>query len=221
MKKVLALILAAVMILAVASCGPKKPVETTGGNDTTPAVTTPEATTPEETTGEEKPETPAISDALDLLNKVWATWDEEMMFPVMGGDLFSEDHMVSDAPGKYHLDNEQIAAALDSTFGVPQDSASLIVDAASMIHMMNANTFTCGAFRLKSASDVASFAAALKENVVVREWMCGFPDTLVVISVGDYVVSAFGNGELIEAFKTKTLAAIDGAKLLYEESLAF
>ena len=221
MKKVLALILAAMMILAAASCGPKKPEETTGGDVTTPDATTPEATTPEETTTAGKPETPAVNDALDLLNKVWATWDEEMMFPAMGGDIFSEEHMVSDAPGKYYLDNEQVAADMDNRFGVPEDSASLVVDAASLMHMMNANTFTCGSFRLKSASDVASFAAALKENLVGRNWMCGFPDTLVIISVDDYVVSAFGHEELIEAFKTKTLAAIDGAKLLYEESLAF
>ena len=52
-----------------------------------------------------------------------------------------------------------------------------------------------------------------------RRWMCGFPDKLIVISAGDSIVSAFGNEDFIELFKTKTLAALDGAKLLYEEPI--
>lgn len=37
-----------------------------------------------------------------------------------------------------------------------------------------------------------------------RQWMCGFPDKLVVISVDDYLVSVFGNEELVNTFKTNS-----------------
>ena len=36
------------------------------------------------------------------------------------------------------------------TLGLPESEAANIDDAASMVHMMNANTFTGAAYRLKS-----------------------------------------------------------------------
>lgn len=85
--------------------------------------------------------------------------------------------------------------------------------------MMNANSFTAGAYQVKNSSDIETIAAAIKDNIMNRQWMCGFPDKLIVISAGDSIVSAFGNEDFIELFKTKTLAALDGAKLLYEEPI--
>jgi len=85
---------------------------------------------------------------------------------------------------------------------------------------MNANTFTCGAYHLTDGKGQQEFADALKENIMNRQWMCGFPDTLVIASVGnEYVVSAFGNAEIIETFKTKLLAQYEAAAVMYEESL--
>ena len=60
----------------------------------------------------------------------------------------------------------------------------------------------------------------LKTSIMNRQWMCGFPDTLIIVQVGaDCVVSAFGNAELIEYFKTQLCAAY-GCSVLVEESLA-
>lgn len=156
-----------------------------------------------------------IESPLALLNTVWASYADDEKFPAAGGD-FSEENMTNDAPGKYGIAD---AEALDATFGLPSDSVALIDDAASLMHMMNANTFTCGAFHVKNSDDITTLANSLKENILKRQWMCGFPDKLVIITVEDYVVSAFGNQEIMDTFKTKTLDAYETATVAYEEAI--
>lgn len=190
MKKYLAMFLTAIMLLSLTACGGKD--DGGGGGES------------------------GIADALTLLTTIWDSYGSEEKFPVMGGD-FSEENMVNDAPGNYGI---QDTAMLDYNLGLPEASASMIDGAASMIHMMNANTFTCGAFHVSSSDNVSAVADALKENILQRQWMCGFPDKLIVIKVEDYVISAFGNGELIDTFKTRALAAYDSAELVYEEPIA-
>ena len=102
---------------------------------------------------------------------------------------------------------------------VPETDAEKIDNAASIMHMMNANTFTCGAYHLKNADDVKSVAADLKENVMGRQWMCGFPDKLVVISLDDYLVSVFGNEELVNTFKDKLTQTYENAKVISEDGI--
>jgi len=163
---------------------------------------------------EEKNEAIDVADATQLLTDVWATYEEAEMFPIGGGDF---DNTVMDAPGKYDVTKVE---DMDAVLGLPQNSAALIDDAASMMHMMNANTFTCGAYHVADAANVQTLADSLKDNIMNRQWMCGFPDTLIVVSVGeDYVVSAFGNAEIIETFKTKLQAQYEASEVLYEESL--
>ena len=71
----------------------------------------------------------------------------------------------------------------------------------------------------KNADDVKSVAADLKENVMGRQWMCGFPDKLVVISVDDYLVSVFGNEELVNTFKDKLTQTYENAKVISEDGI--
>ena len=193
MKKRIVLLICGMMILSLFGCGKKEDVTET------PA---PEAATVD------------VADATELLSNVWGTYTEAELFPIGGGDY---ENVVMDAPGKYDVSK---AEEMDSVLGLPQSSAAMIDDAASMMHMMNANTFTCGAYHLTDASKQQAFADALKENIMNRQWMCGFPDTLLIASVGDeYVVSAFGNAEIMETFKTKLTAQYEAAEVMYEESL--
>ncbi|MBQ2937079.1 MAG: bacteriocin transport accessory protein [Lachnospiraceae bacterium] len=193
MKKRIVLLICGMMILSLFGCGKKEDVTET------PA---PEAATVD------------VADATELLTNVWGTYTEAELFPIGGGDY---ENVVMDAPGKYDVSK---AEEMDSVLGLPQSSAAMIDDAASMMHMMNANTFTCGAYHLTDASKQQAFADALKENIMNRQWMCGFPDTLLIASVGDeYVVSAFGNAEIMETFKTKLTAQYEAAEVMYEESL--
>lgn len=185
MKKFLAILVAAAMLLALAAC--------TGGNSDN-ETTAPEAKGPET--------------ALALLEEVWKTYGEDEKFAAAGGDG-SEENSRSDAPGNFGITD---AETLDTMLGFPQDSVDLIDNAASLMHMMNQNTFTCGAYRVKNSSDIDALAAKLKDNILARRWMCGFPEKLVIVAVGDYVLSYFGNGETVDLFTAKLTAVYTDAR---------
>jgi len=165
---------------------------------------------------EPTPEPVKIESALELLNTVWAGYADEDKFSAAGGD-FNEENMTMDAPGKFGVED---AEALDATLGLPQDKAAAIDDAASLMHMMNANTFTCGAFRVKSGEDMAAFTTALENSIMSRQWMCGFPETLIIYTVDSYVVSAFGNGEIIDTFEGYLTSAYEGAAVVCDKPIA-
>ena len=96
MKKIVSLALAMLLGLSLAACGSKN----SGTGD--------------------------VSDALTLLNTVWATYSEEEKFPVSGGDY---DHPVDDAPGAFDISN---ADNMDYMLGFPGPSVANLVDAASL-----------------------------------------------------------------------------------------
>lgn len=190
MKKLVALMLAMTLAFGLTACG--------GGTNN--------ETTKDDTEGKT---------AVDILNDVWAVYEEDEKFAIAGGDY---ENMVQDAPGTVNVSDGE---TLDALLGFPADSAGLIDDGASMMHMMNQNTFTAGVYHVTSADDVQAVADAVKENIMNRQWMCGFPDTLIIVSVGgEYVVSAFGAADVIETFKTKLATAYEVAEVIYEESLA-
>ncbi len=199
MKKLGIIGLSVVMALGLVGCGSDKKDETVNNQTTTEATT--EAAV-------------EIADSLEIFTTVWATYGDDEKFSIAGGDY---NNSVMDAPGKFNVADTE---SLDAMLGVPVDSAAMIDDAASMMHMMNANTFTAGAYHVSDPASQQSFCDSLKDNIMNRQWMCGFPDTLIVVTVGDsYVVSAFGNAELIENFKTKLTTEYPVASVLYEESL--
>ena len=155
------------------------------------------------------------SSPLNLLNTDWKSYSEDDKFPASGGD-YSEENAKDDAPGKFDVSD---SAVLESTLAVPEDSADLLKNAASLTHMMNLNTFTAGAFQLKDSKNADKFAKAMKESIENRRWVCGFPDKFVIIKVNGYVVSAFGAEDLIDTFKSKTLKAYQDAKVYCEENI--
>ncbi|MBO5303725.1 MAG: bacteriocin transport accessory protein [Lachnospiraceae bacterium] len=154
--------------------------------------------------------------AIEILETVWNTYGEDEKFPIGGGD---SANIVMDVPGNFDVTNVE---ELDATLGFPATQAEAIDEAASMMHMMNANTFTGGAYHVKDAGQVTTVTDALKENIQNRQWMCGFPDTLVIMVVEDtYIVSFFGNAEIVETFKTKVTDCYGNSSVVVEESLNF
>lgn len=156
-----------------------------------------------------------ITDSLELLNTVWNTYGEEEKFPVAGGD-FSEENQNMEGPGKYALTD---AEALDASLGFPADSIDQIDDAASLMHMMNANTFTCGAYHVKDSRQITTLADAIKDNILKRLWTCGFPDKFFVVSVDDYIVAFFGKEDAANGFRSKLAEAYPNARVIYEETI--
>ena len=184
MKKIVSLVLAALLALSLAACGSKN--HNSG----------------------DKPATP--TSALNILETVWNTYGEDEKFAVIGGD-FSGANTREDAPGVFDLKDR---ALVDSELGLPETAA--VDEAASLVHMMNANTFTAAAYH--ATGDTAELAQQLRDNIMQRQWMGGFPDKLVVAEVGEDVVAAFGAEDLIDTFMTH-LNGIYGVSATYDEAI--
>lgn len=203
MKRFLALIVSLTLVFALTACGDKNTVqdpEPVGGN--TDSVT-------------ENSEEIASVDPLELLTAVWDSYGDDEKFPVVGGDL-SEENVSDNVPGKYALDDP---AMVDSSLGFPAAAVDKIDSAASMIHMMNANTFTCGAYKAKNAGDTDAIVSEIKDNIQKRQWLCGFPEKLVIVKCGDCVIAFFGTQDLTNAFRDKLTAAYSDAQVAVDEAI--
>ena len=194
MKKIIAIALAAVTVLSFAAC-----TKQNGENGTT----TPSAAAKEQ-----------AKSALEILEKVWSKYSNDEKFPATGG---SEKHMKEDKPGKFDVSD---AEALDFELGFPKAQASEIDDAASLMHMLNQNSFSCGVYHVKDSANVEALAGKIKENILARQWMCGFPEKLVILSVGNYIVSVFGAAELTDTFTAKLSAEYSLTKQLCDVPIA-
>lgn len=230
MKKRLVLILtAAILAFSVAACGKNdaandtndtSTVETGTENntETTPETDGAATTEPTDTATEDGATTGdvTVNSAVDVLANVWATYGEDEMFFAMGGDM---NNPVDNAPGLYSLDDAEM---LSFSLYIPADSIELVDEAASLVHAMNANTFTGASFHLIDAANAETLATSLKDNIMNTQWMCGFPDKLVIFTVNDeYVISAFGNIDIIENFKNKVTTVYgENAVILVEENIA-
>lgn len=225
MKKLIILLLAASMTASLTACGGSSTQGPTAANteSSVESEIASETPAPEETVTESLSETETAagetgtdssesisSPEADLLNSIYTSFAEDQKFPIGGGD---SANLVMDAPGAFDITNVE---ELESSLGFPSSQAANIDGAASMIHMMNANTFTGAAYHLIDGADADAFAEAVKETVLAKQWICGMPDTLVILSADGYIITAYGNAELIENFKTTALSAISGSEVILE-----
>ena len=156
-------------------------------------------------------ETAAPASALEVLENIWALFGDDEKFPVMGGDF---ETGAMDAPAVW---KSELLVDLSYSLQLPEAEMAKVADAATMIHMMNANTFTGAAYHLTGDVSADEFADALKEGILAKQWICGMPDTLVVINVdGQYVIAAYGADDLVETFKDNALSALDGAEAIID-----
>ena len=194
MKKIISLVLAAVMVLSMAACN--------GANNETPDET-------------QAPAANVPGSALEILENIWNAYGEDEKFAVIGGNM---EAPVDGAPGNYDM---AYAEHLTWNLLVPADQLANVDQAATMIHMMNANTFTSGVVHMAAGADAAAFAAAMREAVQSNRWMCGFPETLVIAVIGgEYVLVAFGVNDAMNPFQTHLAEAYADAEVLYNEPVA-
>ena len=148
----------------------------------------------------------ASGDALSILTAVWNTYNDDEKFPV-----------AEDAPISMDISSiDNISYLL--TF--PAEDAALIDGAASLTHMMNLNTFTCGAFHAVSTQDAAKLADDLHTAIADKHWMCGFPDKMVIVTLDQTVISLYGHEDLVNTFRDKLQAAYPSAAIAYEEAIS-
>ncbi len=210
-KKLVLLLTAAMLVLSVTACGGKNSGNGAGeaaGNETAGGEQAGAAT--------DAAVKVEVADSADVLNKVWDTFAEDQKFAAMGGDFSTP---VDGAAGLFNIEDVE---NLTFMLYIPADNVAMIDEAASLMHAMNANTFTGGAFHLTDAANAEALTTALKDNIMSTQWMCGFPDKLMIFTVnGEYVVSAFGNAEIMENFKTGLMEVYgDAAELVAEENIA-
>ena len=148
----------------------------------------------------------ASGDALSILTAVWNTYSDDEKFPA-----------TEDAPISMDISSTDNYSYL-LTF--PAEDASLIDGVASLTHMMNLNTFTCGAFHAVSTQDVAKLADDLHTAIAGKHWMCGFPDKMVIVTLDQSVISLYGHEDLVNTFRDKLQAAYPSASIAYEEAIS-
>lgn len=182
MKRILALILAILMIASLVSCGKKETDEV--------GVATP----------------------LDLLNQVWNAYAQEDKFPAAGGDM-TEANSNMEGPGVYGLEDKEGFVAVTH---FPEAELDQIESAATLMHMMNANTMTVFAVRTKEGTDSSALAEKIKESIEDTQWMCGFPEKLCMITLGNYIVSYFGNTQVVDTFTENFRSEFPSAKIVTE-----
>ena len=202
MKKLTALLLAVAMVFTCVACGNSG----NGGNEGNGGA--------------------EIKDATEILTKTWEEYNntvsDDFKFAVGGGNIENFELIVMDNAGKCDTSLEGAKDALSVSFCIPMDAIDMTDDAANMMNMMMANNFSAAAYHVADKANVEKVVAGIKDATLNNQWMCGFPEKLIVVTVnGDYVVSAFGNGQVIDAFKTAlTTVYGDAAVVSVEENLA-
>ena len=191
MKKFFAMMLALAMVLSLAACGGK---------------------TDEPANNNAPVEVPASS--LEILENIWNDYAEDEKFFVIGGNI---ENYVDGAPGEYSMD---YAENMTYNLLIPADQIANVTEVASMIHAMNANNFTCGVFHLAAGVSAADFAAVMQNAVQSNQWMCGFPETLLIKGIaGEYVLVAFGVNDAMNPFAAHVDAVYPGAETLVSEAI--
>ena len=192
MKKIFALILAVTMILstlALVGCGSNNAAD----NASSAAA--------------------AEVDVVDALKNIWDNYEDENKFAAMGGGMANP---VTDGPGELSLDD---TAEVNDKTGVPEDKITTIDKAATLIHMMNANTFSAAAVHAAESVKAEDVATTIGDNLKIRHWMCGIPEKHVIIKVGsNTIISAFGANDLITVFLDKAKVAYPDYTVLLEQT---
>ena len=193
MKKSISMLLALTMVLALfAGCGASAPEATEAPADSVAAP----------------------ASALEVMENIWANYGDNEKFPVIGGNMESP---VDGAPGNYDM---TYAENLTYNLLIPADQLANVDEAATMIHMMNANNFTGGVVHLVDGADVNAFASTMRDTIQANQWMCGFPETLVIASFGgNYVLVSFGINDAMTPFQTHLGTAYPDAQILYNEAI--
>ena len=160
-------------------------------------------------------ETAAPASALEVLENIWALFGDDEKFPVMGGDF---ETGAMDAPAVW---KSELLVDLSYSLQLPEAEMAKVADAATMIHMMNANTFTSAVLHLNEGEDVAAFAADAKACIMSAQWMCGFPEKLVIADMGgNYLLIAYGLNDAINPFEAKLAEAYPNANVICSEAIA-
>ena len=229
MKKIIALILAGLMILTLAACNntqtddekdttandtTENDVVDSGNNDTETDATEPSKAADEILNG-------TFGKFCEVLSPIFDVPAEDVKDNFVGG-YFSEDESTSKMgeAGRTPVDVEDAALTFKSVSLISDDAFAKIDDAAVFHHMMNMNNLAVASMRVANAADVEAVSNAMKESIGNNQWICGFPERYLVITVDNFVISAYGNTDMVNAVKTAVTETYDNAVVVCDEPIA-
>lgn len=187
MKRIIAVVMAALLMFAFAACG------------------------------EKAPEIEALN-PLEVLNTVWNSYATADEFPAGGGDMLTEATTNWEGPAAFGVTGDAVEA-LEAMLHFPATSAAKITDAASLMHSMNANTFTCGAFKVANTEEMDALVTEIKTTIDGTQWMCGFPEKVLIAKTGDVILACVGNADLVNTFSTYLTAAYASTTVVVDEAI--
>jgi len=236
MKKLIAMMLALILVVGLVACKKEKKTEEPKQDDQSQGQQQEQEQEQEEAPVEEEEymydestDLPIVLDDGTILNPdgspmeqitevklidIWHLYGEEEKFPVIGGNMEAN---IMDKPGAWDLAYKD---GLTTTLLIPAEQLANVTEAATMIHMMNTNTFTGGVVKLADGTDVAAFTQAVRDAVQNNQWLCGMPEKLVISDLGDgCILIAYGLNDTMTVFEGHLAAACPGAQSLYNEAI--
>ena len=209
MKRVFSVFVISALVCSLfAGCGSRQNTTTNPSQSQTGTTNPGQTTQPTTPTTTAPDASNAPASALQALESVWDLFAEEEQFWVVGGGY---NNPVDNAPGAVELTDVDY---MTFSLLIPDAEQDKITEAASMMHAMNGNNFTCGVYKV---ADVTAFANAMQAALEDHQWVCGMPEQLKIVDLGGgYVLVAFGIGDAMNPFFGHLVTAYPQAHTLVD-----
>ena len=235
MKKMITALLLAGVLLSMAACGRNKNKES--GTSSSTSQTT-QGT--QGTTGGDVGKPSENANAKSFLHSVYGTFLANMV-PVYGAnsadevkgyfagpetETVTEKDEESGEEFSYEVPKNEPGAiapsdgeVLESQTLFPAASSDKLNSAAVFFNMMNQNNGTFAAFELKNEADMQTLADMMKNKIKDNQWICGFPESYLIMRAGNVMVFAYGLDTALGAWKSAVMSVYADATVIYNEAL--
>ena len=233
MKKILALVIAVLMLATLVACGNND--ETTAPDVTdAPETNAPETNAPE--TDAPETDAPVAENALEIVNKIFDSFtteeklenyfmlageNEGEYYSMIGGGYGDNINWEAPAPAYHPVNDEDSRASAMSNFHFNEAVLDMIDGEIGMaINVQAGRNLTLACFRVSDSVEVSACVAEVKASVLGPDthWgLCGAPEKYVLITVGDYIISVFGINPQIDAVANRAVELFENAEIVASE----